>query len=489
MNSKTIEILRTFDADEFKKFGKFLASPYFKHTRDLTPIYNVLKPFYPDFEDPELNRESIFKELYPGKAFGDSKSGSLLKTILSDLFKACREYLVYIGLEKDRKRREYYMLDQMRERKLYKEFDKEFANIDNTLDKTGTLDLKGLIDLYHANDLNIGYQIEMGNAAEVFESMLKGSDYIMLLAIIKAYRNTDIKQLTKAFNVPYLDNLSDNILANLNSEKLLADLKSNGHEFYPYIALYYNIHLMNKFPPELEYYFKAKNLFFEHIELFSHVEKYVLYSMLTSYCARKSGKEHVELFSAEEFELNKLSLEQNIYRYSEKDDFQINNFRNMVLTALDVHEIDWLEKFIEKYWRELNPMYRKNMKEYSLAHLHFARGEYERSLDEIAKIKYNYLFFQLDMKYLTFKNYFEMNYLEEAGSVLNAISRYVSISKEISDHFKNRGAAFVKFARELLRRKSENNTDDIEFFKKRLIEDEDVNSRQWLLEKVEELGK
>lgn len=487
MKSKTIEILRTFDADEFKKLGKFLDSPYFKHIRDLTPLYNALKSYHPDFNDPKLTRESLYKAIYPDKKAGDAKSESLMKTLLSDMFKASREFLIYLGLERDKNRRKYYMLDQLRERKLYKEFEKEFSEAYSSYENLIAPDLKDLIEIYEIENLSISYNIEMGRAAEVFESMLTGTDHIVMLAMIKAYRNSDIKQLTNAFNVPYKDNLADKILDNLDSEKLLDDLKKSGNVHHPYIIANYYIHLMNKFPSKEEYYYKAKELLFKNVSLFSRIEKYVMLSILASYCARKSGKEHVERFSAEEFELNKKSLELGVYRYSEKDDFQINNFRNMVLTALDVHEIDWLEKFIDKYWRELNPMYRKNMKEYSLAHLHFARGEYERSLEEISKIKYNYLFFQLDMKYLTFKNYYEMNYLEEAGSVLNAISRYVSTSKEISDHFKKRGIAFVKYAKELLRRSSENNTEDIELFRKKIIEDEDVNSRQWLIEKVDEM--
>ncbi|HLT23845.1 MAG TPA: hypothetical protein VK004_01850, partial [Ignavibacteria bacterium] len=481
------DILRTFEGDEFKKLGKFLDSPYFKHPRDLVPIYNALKPYYPEFSDPSLTKQSLFNRLYPGKNFGDTKSESLMKTLLSDLFKASREFLVYLGLERDKNRRKYYMLDQLRERKLYKQFEKEFTDTDTSIEDAGSLDLNALIDYFNAENLGIAYHIEMGNASEVFKSMLSGTDFIMLLAMIKAYRNTDIKHLTSAFNTPYKDNLADKVLAKLDSEKLLADLAESGSDLYPYIAVNYYIHLMNKYPDEFEYYYKAKNLLFKHVMQFSRTEKYVLFSILASYCSRKSGREHVERFSAEEFELNKMTLELGIYRYSEKDDFQINNFRNMVLTALDVHEIDWLEKFIEKYSRELNPKYRKNMKEYSLAQLYFARGEYERSLEEIAKIKYNYLFFQLDLKYLTFKNYYEMNYLEEADSVLNAISRYISTTKDISESFRNRGTSFVKFARELLRRKSEKNSTDIDLLLKKIMNDEEVNSRQWLVEKVDEI--
>ena len=80
-----------------------------------------------------------------------------------------------------------------------------------------------------------------------------------------------------------------------------------------------------------------------------------------------------------------------------------------------------------------------------------------------------------------------MNYLEEADSVLNAISRYISTTKDISESFRNRGTAFVKFARELLRRKSEKNSTDIDLLLKKIMNDEEVNSRQWLVEKVDEI--
>src|SRR5690606_7033272 len=117
-DSKTIKLLRTFNKSEFTDLGKFISSPFFSKGRDLLSIYNELKSFHPDYDDPRLTREFIFNRLYPWKKFGDTKSNELMKTLMSEVLKMSKEYLIYIKLRKDENSRKVYTLKQLRERKL-----------------------------------------------------------------------------------------------------------------------------------------------------------------------------------------------------------------------------------------------------------------------------------------------------------------------------------------------------------------------------------
>jgi len=87
-NSRLIQILRTFSKQEWKDFGKFVASPYFNGGRDLTALLKVLKNFYPDFSSNKMTRENIYSSLFPGKTY----KNTVMKTMLSGLNSMAKQF-------------------------------------------------------------------------------------------------------------------------------------------------------------------------------------------------------------------------------------------------------------------------------------------------------------------------------------------------------------------------------------------------------------
>ena len=49
---------------EFKKLGKFISSPYFNTNLKLTEMFELLKPYYPEFDSLEISKENFFRRLY-----------------------------------------------------------------------------------------------------------------------------------------------------------------------------------------------------------------------------------------------------------------------------------------------------------------------------------------------------------------------------------------------------------------------------------------
>ena len=60
---KLIQILKTFSPDEVKNFEKFVVYPYFSTGRNVEGLYSILKPYYPEFDSPKLDKKNVFKKL------------------------------------------------------------------------------------------------------------------------------------------------------------------------------------------------------------------------------------------------------------------------------------------------------------------------------------------------------------------------------------------------------------------------------------------
>ena len=89
--SKTLRIFRTFSPDEWKDFGKFLASPFHNSNKRILALYYLLNRYYPEFDNPKLEREALFYKLFDeGRAF-DSK---IMSALTSGLQKITHEFLV-----------------------------------------------------------------------------------------------------------------------------------------------------------------------------------------------------------------------------------------------------------------------------------------------------------------------------------------------------------------------------------------------------------
>jgi hypothetical protein len=124
------------------------------------------------------------------------------------------------------------------------------------------------------------------------------------------------------------------------------------------------------------------------------------------------------------------------------------------------------------------------MRHYSFARLEFARKNYDKALDNLIKVKYEFFLFKIDVKDLMFKIYFEMGLYENAISVLNTMRQYVEHTSDLSESFKTGYRNFIKFGNALLKMKLSGNKNDGGLVERNIVNENNLFSRQWLLEKV-----
>jgi len=482
-DSKLVKILKTFSEQEFSEFEKFTDSPFFCNSKILPEFLKFIKQFYPDFNDEKFNAELIFNELYPGKIFESKTSENLIHKLSSELFKLCKEFLIHSKLKNDDNRRKYYLLESFRTKKLNSEFEKEYkitGSDGNDIYKGGT---DNFINNYFRTKSFLEYSIDKGKAVDAFESILTTGEYIVIAALTKGFRNGDTNLAALNYNIDTRYNLIDNFISHLDSEKLLASMKKNNDRFYPYAEVSYGIHKIFKYPDDDRHYFNLKNLVFNHYDLFGHTERYILYHTLISFCSRRLYAEDSELFKSEEFDLFEKILELGIYKYSQNDSIQINSFRSIILSAVDNNKLEWAENFVKNYLKELHPEYQENMRYYSMAIIHFEKNEYEKALENIVKVKYDFILFKSDVKNYMFKIYYELGFFDQAYSMLDTMRHYNTRTKDISDSFKQRETNFIKYAAELLKIRSRDQKTSLEYLKDKAEAEKFLGSRNWIIEK------
>ena len=487
-DTKIIEFFKKLSKEELKEFEKFTASPYFSRGRDLLPMLKILKQFYPEFENEKLSDEFVFRKLFPEKKFGDEKSYSLLKTYTSELYKLGKEFLTHLEFNNDNNRKNYYLLNQLRKKKLYKEFEKEYKNSIEIQEGAETGAPEDFLDKYFLNLAFVEFSVDNGRYKDAFNSIFLMADYLAFAALIRGFRLTEIKIVAKnlaGMKPGFIP--SEFMIESLDEEKFIEGIKKHDTKYYPLIEISYIIHKMTKEPDKREFYFDLKKSFFEHLNLLGQSEKYMLFGILGSYCIGKIEENDRSEFRKELFGIYSSCIELGVYKWRKEDDFQMGLFRNIVVTASSDGETEWLENFIQKYSGELNVNYRENMINYSLANLYFAKGEFEKALDYLGRVKYDMSLFKTDLKNIYFRIYYELNYTEQCFSVLDSMKHYAATSKDLTEFFKKRINNFVRYATELLKNKSNFNNKNIDMLYHKVENEKHIDSRSWLLSKIKNL--
>lgn len=478
---KLINLLKSLSPDELKQFEKFVDSSFHNKGRDLTQFLKTLKPFYPEFDQKNLSNEQLFRKLFSGKVFDEDRSGNLIRTLTSHLFRLCKEFLVQIELENQNTTKQYLLLNQLRKRRLYKEFDKEFDNRHNQGQEISKGSVGYFVNEFLLSAVKRDCSLNRDDFENSVEYTIRASENILTAALISCFKFEDEKNLATAYNIIPRSNMLQPLLDHLDSEKLLPALKENSPAYFPYVEIFHSIYMMNKFRDNTSYYFSLKELLKKHSDIFERAENYVLWNILLTYCGIN------RLDSKEVFGIHKHILENGIYKLSDNEDFHIVLFRNIVLNASATGEYKWLEQFIEEYTDDLHDNHRENMKAYSMAYLHFAKAEFENALEYILKIKYNLFLFKLDLKILQLKIYYELGYFEEALSLVATTLSYLKSTDELAPFIKQSIGEYVKCLREMIRIRTNPKTDNDDLSALRLRAQKIFypNLSVWIIEKID----
>lgn len=483
-DNKLLKLLKSFSLSEFNEFEKFVNSPFFSSGRDLSDFFKCLKPYYPEFDHKNFSEEKIFLKLFPGKKFIPKTSVNVIHKFSSELHKLGKEYLIQIELRNDGSRKFFYLLNKLREKELYSEFEREYKNSESASDNIYKGGVNDFLNGYFIMQSYFEYCLVIGDVGKTFDSILSLTELSAAVFLIDGYRNKDSNKCAQSFNIQTRYNLTDNLISHLNSEDMLAKMKQNNDKYYPYVAVSHAIHMLASDPYQMKYYFNLKHLVYKYKDLYGNSELYFLFSTLINFCIRNAyGKDH-DLLVKEEFQLYKKVFELGVYKHIESDKIPSNHFRNILICALDNFDIEWSENFVNQYLKDIQTEFQENMKFYSMAHIYFAKGEFKIALENIIKVKYDMFIFKMDVKILMFKIYFEMDLIDQAYSILDTFKHYIANSKDLSEKMKILGINFAKYAAKLLNTKNPDQDTDPELLKENISVEEYLSAKTWFLKKI-----
>lgn len=480
IKSSVILILKSFSDSEIKIFEEFLNSPFFNKNEKLLDFFSILKKFHPGYDDEKLTKENLYREMFGERKFRES----YIRNLFSDLNLLAEKFLQVNQLNKNFTG-DKLLIEELNNRNISDLMGKKIKLLEKKVESLRSKDheyYSGKSFIFEAKSF---LMVDKTLTDNFRNDQLKSNLSFFMISVMEIafYLIIEEQRVKIKHNYEFID-------------LLLGYLKNHLSDFResPLLLIYFYL-LLSFFEKsnDEEHFNHAAGLFKKHFSSFSKVDKKNIYSMLQTFCINKieSG------FYSYNKVLLKILLEMlrfGILSHKEKDYINLNLFRNILILCFTLKEINLLRKFIGEYISKVNPESHESISAYSYAHLYFMQNDFEKSLEQSNKINYGKLllktnenlYFKNDIKKLILMCLYELQSFETSFSFIDAHRHFLNSSKLIKDDTKKKYLNFLSAVDKLIKMKIK--FDDFKYkkFKERIINDKELMSKNWIIEKLEE---
>ncbi len=476
LNTSLLEILRSFDKSELKKFDAFVRSPYFNKKSNVTKLFKAIKKYSPEFKSDNLNREIVWTNLFPAKDF----NYGVMKNLIYDLTQLAERFISEEAFANDDFRRNYYLVDRLSVADLKKLFNSEYKLLEDKLNssKDNPEKYSRLADLKW-----LRYSVTETTDKSDGENISKISEftiYSMLINLFKLYNNVAAEKMTLNYSSRY--NLLDEFLRSLDLKYIMEYIKKNSKKDFEIINLYYHVYKALSPSADADSYYDFKNTLLKKDHLVSDDEKINLYSCLVTSLA------HNKNIKNKPFEYNsndKILLKKNLF-LNEEGNISMQTYSLTVRMAAMIKDSKFIEDFMKTYTGKLLPSSRKNMELYGVAYLHFAKGEFGKSLELVNKINFDMLNFKFELKNLQIMLFYELKDFESLVYALDSYRHFASKNQFVFETTRDNIFRFINYVNTLYKLNGSKDKIKIGMLKDK-VEKDTLNTKYWLIEKAEEM--
>ncbi|MEZ4958042.1 MAG: hypothetical protein R2825_31070 [Saprospiraceae bacterium] len=475
IGQKLIKILQSLDPEEFRRLKRALSSPYFATNTRLLTLYEHLKKHYPEFEEEKLQKEKLFKKLYPGKPFNDG----VLRVLVREFSAVVEDYILLERLRSDKPLRKKMLVKEYGQRNLYEYFKKGTEELVSGFDDSYVKDMEHyseLIQLYQDycfHPMTNNYDANDNSLENLMDSL---DAYFVLakyrFAQVLNNKNTIFK---KKANYRFFD------LVRENEDEIFVENKI--------IVLYELLNKLHSTNDE-KYFLELKEVFFPIINKVRRTDSRIIYFIGLNFCARQINAGKSDYFT-EQFEWYFKGLKNDLL--IENDKMSDTTFNNIVYAACYKKEFDWAEGFIDEYNRYLDSLVRGDALNYSKAVLNMQKGDFIQALQLYANHNYG-VSYHLKVRTGILRSAFEQslkdpNYFGILQSYIDSYKKYLQRNTIYSDKKILQNKAFIRITEKLAKRilANEKREDVKKWFEKELIKEDRIVSKSWLISKVNDL--
>jgi len=235
-----------------------------------------------------------------------------------------------------------------------------------------------------------------------------------------------------------------------------------------------------------KYFYELKKLKDKYIKKLDWFSEHEIYSCLHTYCIQRINDRSLD-FRPEKLKIDVEILERDVHRNS--DYVPGNYFIAVCSNSIDMKEYEWTERFIRAYRDRLDPEHAAFELNLINARLNFSKGDYRGALECLGKINIEYSQQKQQLRNLMLKIYYETDAIDSALSLIDSNRHLLAKDTQLTERQKKTYRDFIRYLNELIIIKCKPDRVKLLNFREKLTASPYFTHKEWIMEKVEELGK
>lgn len=413
---KLIQLIKTLSAEELIEFEEFINAPFFNKEAKCIQLFELIKPYAPHYDDDNLDKTTVFKQLFPDK----KRMTSYFSVVRSKLTRLIEEYIVYKRLNDNHYYKKYLLLEGLLKRNERKHFNSIYQSV----------------HARHSEQKRKGspYYMEKYLLETVHYDFLHGENNRKLARnpkeVLKAldiyYTSTKLHLMCEMLTVQSV--MSSTETSSNALELITPIVKSSNCASSILVETYHASVMTLKEGDNDEHFRQLKALLPLAADELPEDDLKHLYSLAANHCIRKvrQGKNYLrELFE--------------VYKDMVKYGLLFNgqymppaHIKNIVGIGCKLKDFEWSENFLHNHKMSIAPKYRNDVYHFNLGVLFFYKGEYDKAQLNLIQVGKVDAYFDINNRFLLLKTYYHLNETIALFSLADSFKAFLRNNKSIS---------------------------------------------------------
>jgi len=424
-DSKLINILSALTAEDLRQIQKMLQSPFFTSNKNLVLLYKLLRSCHPDYTSSKLEKNNVFKKVFPNHKYSDIK----LRNLNSELVKLIEEYLLIRNFRDHESTRRKELLKVYKDRQLYHRFEKLKDRMLRDLEKQPYRDETYYRELIEIRAISLEFLVPRDHQQR-FEYFQEWDGFLERFYLLSKNR---IQLAIKAHQ---------QVFKNKGREEILVPKEDTLLTLFQYFRRLYD-----EFDVEL--FLKTKQYFENNFQDLRKKYQVEFLKVLINFAISRMSLDD-QKYNALVFDLYKIGLQHDFY--IEDKLISENSFFNIVVCASKAKAFEWVTHFIKDYYQYLSRDTRLETKKLSLSYLHFHKEEYEQAINILVGHSFKNKIPKVVGRIHLIRCYYELflkhpSYFDLLVAELDAFERYLRRRSELPMERLEQKLHFVSFVR------------------------------------------
>jgi hypothetical protein len=387
-DSNLAHLIRILKPEEYKKMEAWLASPWANSNKKLSHFCSLLLQHAPAFDNDALQKERIFKKIYPGKSYNNKS----LNNLITECTRQVESFLVHESILTENQQ-----TDLLRQEMLKRENAKAFGELSMKLIQR--LENQSVLSADEHRQLALLY-LEL--YYQPFEHFRYHSEKDLLSCINQHldayYALTKCKLWQEAKDQSSIIRKNNNVLTNPQLLEFFEQSIPN-----PAIQIY-GQRLRRTPPIKWDDFLDFQQLYYKHFDLLPpELQRNFFYYCLNDLI--RLDNLGFEQAVAETFSLYQIGLQRQLL--FEHQQMSGVTYNNIIMSASYLDEVAFTENFIQTHTPYLLPETKEEAHTWALGQLAYMKQQYAAAQRILVNHKFKHDLFRIQSRITLLKTYYE----------------------------------------------------------------------------------